>query len=109
MGYVFLGLAIIAEIIGTTTLKATEQFTKLMPSVIVVISYCASFYLLSVAIKSIQVGTAYAIWCGVGIVFVTALSAIIYKQMPDTPAVIGMLLIVAGVIIINAFSQTTGH
>ena len=65
MGYVFLGLAIISEIIGTTTLKATEQFTKLMPSVVVAISFCASFYFLSSAIKTIQVGTAYAIWCGV--------------------------------------------
>lgn len=109
MGYLFLGLAILGEIVGTTTLKATEQFTKLVPTIVVVISYCASFYLLSMAIRTIQVGTAYAIWCGVGIVFVSALAAIIYKQLPDTPAIIGILLIIAGVVVINLFSQTSGH
>jgi small multidrug resistance pump len=109
MGYVYLAIAIVAEIIGTTTLKAAEQFTKLMPSIIVIISYGLSFYFLGGAMKTIQIGVAYAIWCGVGIVLVNVAVMVFYKQLPDFPSIIGMLFIIVGVIIINLFSQTSGH
>lgn len=107
MTYVYLFIAIIAEVIGTTALKASEQFTRLIPSVIVVVGYGAAFYLLSLVLKTLQVGIAYAIWTGVGIVLVTVFGLIIYKQMPDVPAVIGMLLIIAGVIAVTLFSKAT--
>lgn len=107
MTYIYLFIAIIAEVIGTTALKASEQFTRLIPSVIVVVGYGVAFYLLSLVLKTLQVGIAYAIWTGVGIVLVTIFGLIIYKQMPDLPAVIGMLLIIAGVIAVTLFSKST--
>jgi len=107
MVYIYLFIAIIAEVIGTTALKASEQFTRLIPSVIVIAGYGVAFYLLSLVLKTLQVGIAYAIWTGVGIVLVTIFGLIIYKQMPDVPAVIGMLLIIAGVIAITLFSKST--
>jgi len=109
LGYVYLAIAIVAEVIGTSTLKAAEQFTKLIPSIIVFASYGVSFYFLGGAMKSIQIGVAYAIWCGIGIVLVNLVVMILYKQLPDVPSIIGMLFIIVGVIIINLFSQTSGH
>lgn len=107
--YFFLFLAIISEITGTTFLKKSEGFTKLYPSAISVVGILLAFYFLSIAIKIMPVGTAYAIWSGVGIVFITIIGIFMYKQVPDTAAIIGMSLIVAGVIVINLFSKTTGH
>lgn len=107
--YLFLLLAILSEITGTTFLKMSEGFTKLLPTLITVVSMIAAFYFLSLAIKTIPIGTAYAIWSGVGIVFITFIGAVMFKQMPDTPAVIGILLIIAGVVIINLFSKSAGH
>lgn len=109
MGYLYLTLAIIAEVIGTTALQASHGFTKLLPSLTVVVGYGLAFYFLSLVLKSIPVGIAYAIWAGVGIVLVAIAGAVIYKQIPDLPAMIGMGLIVAGVAVINIFSKTTGH
>ncbi|PWG81945.1 DMT family transporter [Pararcticibacter amylolyticus] len=107
--YLFLLIAIISEIIATSALKASEQFSKLVPSLIVIIGYASAFYFLSLTLKKMNLGIAYALWSGVGIVLVTAIGAILYKQKPDLPAIAGIILILAGVVIINLFSKTTLH
>lgn len=107
--FLFLTIAIIFEIIATTTLKKSEEFTKLIPSIITIVGYCGAFYFLSFAIRTIPVGIAYAIWSGVGIVLITIIGAIFFKQMPDLAAIIGTSLILIGVIVINIFSKSTGH
>ncbi|GAB3228442.1 SMR family transporter [Hymenobacter seoulensis] len=104
--WMFLLLAILAETAATTALRASEQFTKLLPSVVVVVGYGLSFYFLSLTLKSIPMGIAYAVWSGIGIILITLAGIVLYKQTPDTPALIGMLLILAGVVIINIFSKT---
>ena len=109
MTYVFLALAIIAEVIGTIALKATNGFTVFLPSTVVVVAYVAAFVLLSFCLREIPVGIAYGIWAGLGIVLVTISGSLIYKQVPDVPAIIGLLLIVTGVTIIHLFSKSTGH
>ena len=107
--YVFLTLAIIAETVATTALKMTEQFTRLWPSVVVVIGYATAFYFLSFALRSIPVGVACAVWSAVGIVLVTVAGMVMFKQTPDLPAVIGLSLIVAGVVVVNLFSKMSAH
>ena len=107
--YVALGLAIVAEVIATSALKASAGFTRLGPSAIVVLAYGAAFYCLSLTLQSLPVGVAYAIWSGLGIVLVTAVSYVLYRQSIDLPALIGMGLIVAGVAVIQLFSKTAGH
>ena len=109
MGYVYLILAIIAEVVGTTALQASNGFTRIVPSSIVVIGYALAFYFLSLVIKSIPMGIAYAIWAGAGIVLIAVAGAVVFKQTPDIPAMIGMGLIVAGVVVINLFSKTVSH
>jgi len=109
MTYIYFAAAIVSEVIATSSLQASEQFTKLIPSMMVVIGYCISFYLVTLVLKTIPIGITYAIWSGAGIVLVALVGAIIYKQIPDIPAVIGMGLIVAGVIIINVYSKTLAH
>ena len=109
MGYFYLTIAIICEVIATSSLKASEQFTRLGPSVIVVLGYGASFYFLSLVLKVIPVGVAYAVWSGLGIVLVTAAAIVLFKQVPDLPAVIGMILIISGVAVMNLFSKTVVH
>jgi small multidrug resistance pump len=109
MGYLYLAIAIIAEVFATNALKASEQFTKLGPSIFVVVGYGTAFYFLSLVLKTIPVGVAYAIWSGVGIVLIAIAAAIMFKQVPDTPAIIGMALIVSGVIVIYVFSKTVSH
>ena len=109
MTYIYFAAAIVSEVVATSALKASEQFTKLTPSLIVIIGYCISFYLVTLVLKTIPVGITYAIWAGVGIVLVALVGAILYKQIPDIPAVIGMGLIVAGVVIINVYSKTFVH
>ncbi len=109
MSYSYLAIAIIAEVIATSALKASDEFTRFVPSLIVVIGYGAAFYLLTQVLKSIPIGITYAIWSGVGIVLVTISGIVFYKQIPDFPAVLGMGLIVIGVIVINLFSKTVGH
>ncbi|MBB5637815.1 small multidrug resistance pump [Pedobacter cryoconitis] len=107
--YIYLFLAIISEIIATTALKASNEFTKFLPSTIVVFGYATAFYLLSLTLRRMDLGIAYAIWSGVGIVLVTAVGAVFYKQKPDIPAVVGILLIIVGVLIINMLSKNTGQ
>lgn len=109
MAYFYLALAIIVEVIATSTLKATEEFTKLIPSTIVLIGYGISFYLMSLVLRAIPIGVTYAVWSGVGIVLIAIAGALFYKEIPDTPAIIGMGLITAGVIVIHLFSKTVTH
>ncbi len=109
MGYLYLTVAIIAEVIATNALKASDEFTKLLPSVVVVIGYGIAFYCLSLVLKTIPVGVTYAIWSGLGIVLITVVAAIVFRQIPDVPAIIGMVLIIAGVVVMNVFSKTVVH
>jgi len=109
MAYFYLALAIIAEVAATSALKASEEFTKLVPSAIVVVGYVIAFYLLTLVLRTVPVGIAYALWAGLGIVLVAITGAVVYRQIPDLPAVLGMVLIVVGVAVINIFSKTTGH
>lgn len=109
MTYVYLALAITFEVIATSALKASEEFTRVIPSIIVVVGYGLAFYLLSLVLRTMPVGVAYALWCGLGVVLVSLVSMVVYKQSLDMPAVIGMAVIVLGVVIINVFSKTVSH
>lgn len=102
-------LAILSEVIGTTALKLSDGFTKLVPGVIVVLGYGASFYLLSISLKVIPIGLAYAIWSGVGIVLTVIAGMIIWRESLDWARVTGTLLIILGILIINLFSKVTAH
>ena len=102
-------LAIVFEVIATSSLKASEQFTKLVPSAVVVLGYGAAFYFFSVSLKSVPVGLAYAVWSAMGIVLVTIAGVFLYKQVPDLPALLGMAFIIVGVIIIQGFSKTAAQ
>lgn len=107
--YGYLAVAIIAEVIATSALRASNGFTVLVPSLLVAIGYVVAFYFLSLTLKTMPVGIAYAIWSGLGIVAVSIIAFVIYKQALDLPALIGMGLILAGVLVINLFSKTAGH
>jgi len=109
MTYLYLTIAIIAEVAATSALKASEEFTRLIPSVIVVVGYCVAFYFLTLVLRVIPIGITYAIWSGVGIVLVALVGFLLYKQTPDIPAFIGMSLIILGVVVINVFSKTISH
>ncbi|MEH6542539.1 MAG: multidrug efflux SMR transporter [Porticoccaceae bacterium] len=109
MAYLYLAIAIIAEVIATSALKASEEFTKLIPSTIVVVGFLVALYFMTLVLRSIPVGITYAIWSGLGIVLVGIVSFILYKEIPDTPAIIGMGLIILGVVVINVFSKTISH
>lgn len=109
MTYLYLALAIVTEVIGTSLLKETDEFTKLTPSVIVIVCYLLSFWLLTLTLREMSVGVVYAIWSGLGIVLVAAVAAIYYKQVPDLAAIIGMALIIVGVLVIHLFSSSIQH
>lgn len=109
MNWIFLTTAIIAEVIATSALKASEGFTRPAPAAIVIIGYAAAFYFLSLTLRTIPVGVAYAIWSGAGIVLISIIGALFFRQSLDTPAVLGMALIILGVIVIQGFSKTAGH
>ena len=100
-----LGIAIACEVVATSSLKATEGFSRPLPTLLTLAGYAIAFWALSVAIRTIPVGIAYAIWCGVGIIAITAIAWIFLKQRLDLPALVGMALILAGVLVINLFSK----
>ena len=108
-GYIYLTIAIIAEVIATSALKASEEFTKLTLSIIVALGYSVAFYMLSLCLKDIPVGIAYAVWSGLGIVLVTLIAWFLYGQKLDAPALIGLGLIIAGVATIQLFSNASAH
>ena len=107
--YVLLGGAIALEVAATTAMKSSNGFTRLLPSVLCVLGYCISFYLLAQTLKTIPTGVAYAIWSGVGIVLISTIAWLFHGQKLDAGAMLGMALIVAGVIVINVFSQSAAH
>ena len=107
--YLFLAAAILAEVIATSALKASDGFTKLVPTLLVGGGYLVSFYCLTMVLKALPVGITYSIWSGVGIVLVTIVSLYLYGEVPDLPAIIGMGLIIAGVVVINVFSDNVPH
>jgi small multidrug resistance pump len=105
-GYAWLAIAIAAEIVATSMLKASDGFTKLAPSAVTVAGYVLSFWSLSHAMRTVPVGIGYAIWSGVGIVAITAIAWVWFKQRLDAPALLGMGMILAGVVVINLFSKS---
>ncbi|MGH8034839.1 MAG: DMT family transporter [Lysobacterales bacterium] len=107
--YLALGIAIVAEVIATTALKASDSFTRLLPSLIVVAGYAIAFYCLTITLKTIPIGITYAIWSGLGIVLITISSYVVYKQTIDLPGLLGMALIIAGVVVLNVFSKSVAH
>lgn len=109
MKWVYLGSAILAEVIATSALKSADGFTRLWPSVITVAGYAVAFYFLALTLRAIPVGVAYAIWSGVGIVLISLVGALFFKQHLDAPALLGMGLIIAGVVVMNLFSKSVGH
>lgn len=107
--YAYLTIAIASEVVGTSLLKASDGFTRLWPSVLTVISYGIAFYFLSLTLKTLPVGIAYAIWSGVGIIFIALIGLFWFRQPLDLPAIIGLGLIIAGVVVVNGFSRSIGH
>ncbi|NLS06546.1 QacE family quaternary ammonium compound efflux SMR transporter [Rhizobium sp. P32RR-XVIII] len=107
--YALLFAAIVLEVIGTTALQLSQQFTRLWPSVLLVVCYTVAFYALSHTLKVIPVGIAYAIWSALGIVLISGVGLVCFKQRLDLPAVIGLALIVAGVLIVNIYSKSISH
>lgn len=107
--YGSLVVAIVCEVIATAFLQQTQQFTKLVPTLLMAAFYGAAFYFLSHAIRTIPIGVAYALWSGLGIVLISAVGYVVFKQSLDVPALIGIALIVTGVIVINTFSNAVSH
>ena len=107
--WLFLAIAIVSEVIATSALKASEGFTRLAPSAVVVAGYGVAFYCLALTLRTIPIGIAYAVWSGAGIVLITALAWWFFDQRLDGPAIVGMALIVAGVIVIHVFSKSVAH
>lgn len=109
MSYVLLAVAILAEVVATSVLKSTEGFTRIVPTIVVVIGYVVSFYCLSITLKDIPVGVAYAIWSAAGIVLVAGFAWLYHGQALDLPALIGLGLIITGVVVVQLFSRTVVH
>jgi small multidrug resistance pump len=107
--WTFLAIAIVAEVVATSALKATEGFTRSGPSSVVVVGYGIAFYCLALALQAIPVGITYAVWSGVGIVLITVIAWLVYGQSLDAPAILGLGLIVAGVLVLNLWSKSVPH
>lgn len=107
--YLYLTIAIVAEVIATSALKASEGFTNLLPSIVVVVGYCVAFYCLSLTLRTLPVGIAYAIWSGAGIVLVSLIGLFLYGQKLDFWALVGIGFIIAGVLIVNLLSKSAAH
>jgi small multidrug resistance pump len=109
MKWLYLAIAIVSEVLGTSALKSSDGFTKLLPSILVVLAYGTSFYFLSLTLRVIPVGIAYAIWSGVGIVLLSLIGWFLYGQKLDLPAFVGISLITAGVVVLNTLSKVSTH
>lgn len=107
--WLFLGVAIVAEVVGTSALNASDGFRRLYPSLLVVVGYGIAFYFLSLTLRVIPVGVAYAIWAGLGVVLITLIGWLFFGQKLDMPALIGIFLIVSGVVVMHAFSTTVAQ
>lgn len=109
MAYLYLAIAIFAEVVATSALKASAEFTKPIPSIIVIVGFLVALYFLTLVLRTIPIGITYAIWSGLGVVLVGLVAFFLYKEVPDTPAIIGMGLIILGVVVINLFSKNIAH
>lgn len=109
MRYFYLLIAVVFEIIGTSALQSSQQFTRLVPSIVVLIGFTGALYFLTLTLKYMPLGIVYAIWSGFGIVLITAISFFWFRQPVDLPAILGLTLIIAGIVIINLFSNTVVH
>lgn len=109
MSWIYLAVAIVCEVIATSSLKASDGFSRTIPSVVVVVGYGISFYFLSLTLRTMPVGIAYAVWSGVGIVLISAVGWVLFHQRLDAAALAGMGLIIAGVLVINVFSRASSH
>ena len=109
MNWLYLAIAIVSEVIATSALKAAEGFTRWVPSLLVVVGYASAFYFLSLTLRSIPIGVAYAVWSGAGVVLVSLVGWLLYQQSLDAAALIGIGLIVAGVLVLNLFSKVVAH
>jgi small multidrug resistance pump len=109
MNWLFLSIAIVAEVIATSALKAADGFSHLGPSLVVIVGYGIAFYFLSLALRGIPVGIAYAVWSGVGIVLISVIGWLAFGQTLDGAAVLGIALIMAGVVVLNVFSKSPVH
>ena len=109
MGYWYLAIAIIAEVLATSALKESEGFSRLVPSLIVLAGYGVSFYFLSLVLQTIPIGVAYALWAGLGIGLITIVGVVMFGQKMDLPAVIGIALIISGVFVLRVFSSYASH
>jgi len=107
--WLILGLAIVAEVVGTSALKASDGFTRLGPSAVVVLAYAVAFYCLALVLRTLPVGVTYAVWSGLGIVLITLVAWLLYGQTIDLAGFIGMALIVSGVVVLNLFSKASAH
>jgi len=109
MTWLTLGGAILCEVVGTSLLQASNQFTRVWPTLGMAACYLMAFYLLSLTLRSMPVGIAYAIWSGLGVVLISVIGLVAFKQRLDWPAIAGLVMIVGGVVVINLFSKTAGH
>ncbi len=109
MPYILLVLAVMAETIGTTALQASQQFSRAGPSIVVVVAYAISFYLLALVLRSVPVGVAYALWSGLGIVFIALIGFAVFGQRLDWPAILGLAMILGGIVVIHLFSKAAPH
>ncbi|MET3790244.1 small multidrug resistance pump [Aquamicrobium terrae] len=109
LNYIYLLVAIMFEVVATTALKETQGFTRLVPSLVTVVGYACAFFFLALPLRTMPVGIVYAIWSGAGIIFITTIGWVWFRQMLDLPALAGMALILTGVVIINLFSKTLVH
>lgn len=109
MAYIYLFVAIVAEVLGTSALKASQEFTRFWPSLAVVVGYALTFYMLTLVLRTIPVGIAYALWAGLGIVLVTLIGVVVFGEKLDLPAVLGLAMIIAGVVVIQVFSRVSAH
>lgn len=109
MHWLYLMIAIVAEVIGTSALKAADGFTRPLPTLLVIAGYGTSFLFLSLTLRTLPVGIAYAVWSGIGVVLVSLVAWILFQQRLDLPAVLGIALILSGVLVLNLFSKTTLH
>jgi small multidrug resistance pump len=109
MSYIYLALAIAAEVAATSLLKTTEEFSRLVPTTFLVVFYIISFYLMTLALRDLPLGVVYAVWSGLGIVLVACVGAFVYKEIPDLGSLIGMSLILSGVVVMHLFSNSIRH
>tara|TARA_B100001063_G_C16732254_1_gene539990 strand:+ start:271 stop:597 length:327 start_codon:yes stop_codon:yes gene_type:complete len=105
MGYWYLAIAIVAEVLATSALKESQGFSKLLPTLLVMACYGASFYFLSLVLQTIPIGVAYALWAGLGIVLITIVGAVVFGQKMDLAAILGIALIISGVVVLRVFSS----